>query len=182
MRDWLLSTFRPAKRAPVRRHLWMTLAQTAVFWFVFLVLGPIALLALESLLGVPGFVFAGGSAVAWILFGIASGAGLWSGVTMAVRGQGTPLPMECPRALVIQGPYRYVRNPMAVAGLSQGASIGLAQGSWLILGYVLAGAILWNTWVRPVEEEDLRNRFGESFAKYASEVRCWVPRWSAYRP
>jgi hypothetical protein len=35
-------------------------------------------------------------------------------VAFAVVGTGTPLPFDPPRRSVVGGPYRYVRNPMAV--------------------------------------------------------------------
>ena len=38
---------------------------------------------------------------------------------MAVTGRGTPLPFDAARDLVVSGPYRLVRNPMVVAGLTQ---------------------------------------------------------------
>jgi len=49
---------------------------------------------------------------------------------MAVLGNGTPLPAATARRLVIGGPYRFVRNPMAVAGLVQTVGVGLWTGSW----------------------------------------------------
>ena len=60
-------------------------------------------------------------------------------MTMALIGEGTPLPAETARKLVVAGPYRYVRNPMAVAGVIQTASIGLLFGSWMVV--VLAGPV-----------------------------------------
>src|SRR5213083_245947 len=36
----------------------------------------------------------------------------WSVYNFATRGRGTLAPWDPPRALVVSGPYRYVRNPM----------------------------------------------------------------------
>ena len=82
--------------------------------------------------------------------------------------------------MVVTGPYRYVRNPMAVAGLTQGVAVGLWLGSPAVVLYALAGGPLWNTFVRPWEEEDLVTRFGEPYRRYRERVRCWIPTIRGY--
>ena len=110
---------------------------------------------------------------------LASALGLWACVTMALRGNGTPLPAETARELVITGPYRSVRNPMALAGLLQTVGVGLVVGSWMVLAIAAAGALVWNVFIRPTEEADLLVHFGEPYRLYAERVRCWIPtcRW-----
>ncbi|MDI2023423.1 hypothetical protein PJL18_03971 [Paenarthrobacter nicotinovorans] len=81
-----------------------------------------------------------------------------------------------PNRLVIAGPYRWVRNPMAVAGIAQGVGVGLLLGSWLVVAYAMIGSLVWNYVVRPLEEADLENRFGAEFRRYRSSVSCWLPR------
>jgi protein-S-isoprenylcysteine O-methyltransferase Ste14 len=76
---------------------------------------------------------------------------------------------------VVSGPYSHTRNPMAMAGLAQGAAVGLLLGSYGVLAYCLCGGILWNTIIRPLEEADLSQRFGADYERYRSHVRCW--RW-----
>jgi protein-S-isoprenylcysteine O-methyltransferase Ste14 len=76
---------------------------------------------------------------------------------------------------VIAGPYRYVRNPMAVAGIAQGVAVGLLLGSWLVVIWALCGSLVWNSLIRPFEEEDLEKRFGDDFRAYRDHVKCWVP-------
>ena len=98
------------------------------------------------------------------------------GWTMAVKGCGTPLPLDTAARLVLAGPYRYVRNPMAVGGLAQGFAVSLWLGSWLTAGYVLSGLLFWQVLVRPIEERELADRFGEPYEDYRKAVRCWWPR------
>lgn len=101
---------------------------------------------------------------------------------MALTGKGTPLPMDSARELVIAGPYAYIRNPMAVAGLVQGMAVGVALGSCAVLLYVAIGIFAWNCIVRHREEADLLNRFGEAYRHYKQNVYCWIPRLTKYKP
>jgi protein-S-isoprenylcysteine O-methyltransferase Ste14 len=80
-----------------------------------------------------------------------------------------------PNRLVVAGPYRFVRNPMAVGSIIQGIGVGLLLSSWIVVVYAVFGAVVWNVLVRPVEEADLEARFGEPYRRYRSELRCWVP-------
>ena len=90
------------------------------------------------------------------------------------------MPTDAPRKLVISGPYRWVRNPMALAGITQGVAVGLMLGSWSVCAYAICGALMWNAFVRPWEEADLAARFGEEFERYRAAVRCWLPRVRPY--
>jgi protein-S-isoprenylcysteine O-methyltransferase Ste14 len=100
---------------------------------------------------------------------------VWSAVVMAREGRGTPLPVDARREMVVSGPYAFVRNPMAMASLGQGAAVGLFLGSPLVLAYVAIGAWMWQCLARPVVEYDLVRSFGARYAAYRSAVRCWLP-------
>lgn len=179
-----MKTLRPARPASPWWNLGKTLVQTAVFWSFFLGCLPWVLVRLEAAAGLSRFTFPGQISVAAALFLLMSALGLTSGATMAWHGRGTPLPFDAPRRLVVRGPYAWLRNPMAVAGLGQGAAVGLGLGSWTVLAYVLTGGLLWNRFVRPVEESDLEATFGDDFRVYRQAVRCWWPRlrpWKALR-
>ena len=65
---------------------------------------------------------------------------------------------------------------MAIAGITQGVAVGLILSSWLVVAYAIAGSLLWNFVVRPLEEHDLEARFGDQYRRYRSAVRCWWPR------
>lgn len=171
--------YRPAPPGSGGRNVARTLAQCVVVWGVTLGILPLVLLTVDGQLGLPRAAWPGQGSVAIALFIAFSALNLWTGLTLATVGQGTPLPLESPRRLVVRGPYAFVRNPMAVAGLGQGLAIALWAGSWLLLAYVIAGGLLWNFGLRPSEERDLLHRFGEPYAEYRRGVRCWIP---AVRP
>ena len=167
--------------ASAARALWLTLGQVLIVWPLFLLLGPFVLLEFERILGLEAFGFGAQRALGLTLFALASAANLASAYSMASRGRGTPLPLACAPRLVVAGPYRWIRNPMALFGLGQGAAVGLWLGSRTTLLYVLIGALIWDLIVRPVEEADLLRRFGSAYERYRDAVRCWWPRLRPYR-
>ena len=173
--------FRPAEPASWPQHLKRTLLQCAIVWSIFLLVLPLTLVAIERYLGIPSFEFVGQRPFGLaLLFGF-SALNLWSGGVLSRRGEGTPLPLECPRKLVLSGPYSYVRNPMAIAGLGQGLAVVIWLGSWTGLLYVALGVLVWQYAARPPEERDLKSRFGSSYDEYQQSVRCWWPRFRAFR-
>ncbi|MCH2156871.1 MAG: isoprenylcysteine carboxylmethyltransferase family protein [Opitutales bacterium] len=101
--------------------------------------------------------------------------GLYCSYIMAFTGLGTPIPMDTPKKLVVSGPYAVVRNPMAIAGLGQGFATSLFLESIWVTIYVILGLIVWNFFIRPIEERELESRFGEEFKTYTDQVKCWIP-------
>lgn len=178
---WPSRVARPASRG---WNAVKTTLQATVFWLLFLVAVPIALHAAA--------VAVGWESAAWphpavLVAGIALLVGASALNVVAARaivtlGDGTPLPVDATRRLVVRGPYRVVRNPMAIAGIGQGVGVGLALGSPVVVAYALAGAVFWHVVVRPWEEADLLARFGDDYAVYQAAVRCWIPTRRAIAP
>lgn len=161
-----------------RAHVRRSLVQLVVFWSTFFVLVPLVAAAVERRLRVevPALDQPVIRALAGVAFVAASAVGLWSCLTMARVGAGTPLPSETARHLVSAGPYAVVRNPMAVAGAVQTAGVGLVVGSWVVVALAVGGAAAWHVAIRPSEEADLAARLGPPYEAYRREVRCWLPR------
>lgn len=169
--------FHPADaRAASSAHLAVTAAQILLFWGLFLGAFPLVLTFVEQRWGLSSPFPSLAGLVGVVVLILASALGLWSAAAMSMRGSGTPLPAAMPNRLVIAGPYRFVRNPMAASGIIQGVAVGLILSSWLVVAYAIAGSLLWNYIVRPLEESDLEARFGEEYQRYRSAVRCWWPR------
>lgn len=172
--------FRPAAPASPSRNFLKTALQCVVIWTVTLVVLPAAVLLVERTFGIPGFVVAGQRVLGALLFVAFSALNVRTGGVLAALGRGTPLPLDCPRELVMTGPYAYVRNPMAIAGLGQGLAVALWLGSWGVLAYVVLGISIWQWGARPAEERDLEARFGAEYRAYRAAVACWVPRRRPY--
>jgi protein-S-isoprenylcysteine O-methyltransferase Ste14 len=170
--------FRVAPARSRRRHVAASLTQLVVFWVGFFVVVPWLLVAFERRLRVDWSALAADpwSAVGAALFLVASPLGLASCLTMAIAGEGTPLPAQTARRLVVAGPYRWLRNPMATAGVLQSVGAGLWFGSWTMSVAAVLGGLAWHFGIRGAEEADLLARFGDPYERYRASVRVWVPR------
>lgn len=152
-----------------------TLVQIVCIWCVALLVIPFVLL--DSVGRDFSINYGLQTAIGAVIFAMASFLGLVSAYFMVRDGEGTPLPLDQTNTLVVTGPYRFVRNPMAIAGISQGLAIAIIFQSLGILIYSLLGSLIWHIVVRPVEEADMEKRFGESYLEYRSQVSCWIPKW-----
>lgn len=94
---------------------------------------------------------------------------------------GTPAPTEPTQRLVVEGPYRFVRNPMylAVAAIILGQA--LLFGSWWTLGYLALVLVAVVLFVRGYEEPTLERRYGEQYRQYRRNVPGWWPRVTPWR-
>lgn len=150
-----------------------TLIQIVCIWTITLVVIPYVILDAFHAPSIPSFGI--WVVIGMILFLCFSCLGLASAYFMLRDGDGTPLPLDQTNKLVVSGPYRYVRNPMAIAGIGQGIAIACAYQSLPVLVYAILGGVAWQWIIRPLEERDLVNRFGESYLEYCRQVRCWLP-------
>ena len=94
----------------------------------------------------------------------------------AVRGRGTPAPVDPPKVVVVQGPYRWVRNPMYLAVLSAVAGWALMYQTPEFLWYFGIVFLAFNLAVILYEERWLEFRFGDSYREYKARVNRWIPR------
>lgn len=93
------------------------------------------------------------------------------------KGKGTLAPVDPPRHLVVQGLYRYVRNPMYVAVITTLIGESLLFASLPVLIEAGAFIVLAHLFVTLYEEPALRIQFGESYERYTQTVGRWIPRF-----
>jgi len=115
---------------------------------------------------------------------IAAGLALfaWTVALFVEIGRGTLAPWDPTRRLVVEGPYRHVRNPMITAVLTILVGEALLLGSWAI---AIAAAVVFaiNAVYFPLSEEPgLRRRFGAEYDEYAANVPRWIPRLRPWTP
>lgn len=98
------------------------------------------------------------------------------------QGRGTLAPWDPPRRFVVEGPYRFVRNPMisGVIFVLCGEALGLQSPPHA----VWAGLFLLNNliYIPFVEEPRLAARFGPSYREYTRQVRRFLPRLTPWSP
>ena len=152
-----------------------TLVQIVCIWILALAVVPYVILDAFNAVIVPALDTQ--TVVGCVLFFCCSLLGLTSAFFLIRDGDGTPLPLDQTNQLVVSGPYQYVRNPMAIAGIGQGIAISIIFQSFPILIYSLLGTFVWHLVVRPFEEQDMLKRFGDSYQSYRQRVPCWFPRF-----
>jgi protein-S-isoprenylcysteine O-methyltransferase Ste14 len=85
-----------------------------------------------------------------------------------------PKPWEPTPSLLIQGPYRFTRNPIYVAMTLLQLAIGVARDNmWIVLFALPALAIVHFAAVLP-EEAYLSEKFGDSYRQYLRSVRRYL--------
>ena len=119
----------------------------------------------------------GAGAIGWLL--VVAGMALYLACAFwgfAVRGEGTPLPIDPPKKLVVEGPYGVVRNPMywSVGSVMLGeAAVFRSQALVELVAAFLVAVIAF---VLFYEEPALRRKFGGEYEEYCRRVPRWFPR------
>lgn len=86
-----------------------------------------------------------------------------------------PVRVNAPEYLLIDGPYRYTRNPMHLGGLAMWGGWTVWFGSVRLLGGLCALAVVMDAGVR-WEEYALATRFGPQWRAYAERTPRWLVR------
>lgn len=100
----------------------------------------------------------------------------------AVRGKGTLAPWDPPTRLVVEGPYRYVRNPMISGVLFVLVGEALVLRSWAHGQWALLFLVINLVFIPLVEEPQLERRFGASYEQYRRHVGRLLPRLRPWQP
>lgn len=115
---------------------------------------------------------------------IAAGLAMWVWTVRLFSrvGKGTLAPWDPTRKLVVEGPYRHVRNPMISAVLAVLLGEAALLGSVGIALWAVAFAVTNTAWFVLGEEPGLEQRFGEEYREYRQHVPRWLPRRTPWAP
>lgn len=81
---------------------------------------------------------------------------------------------EAPCQLVLEGPYRFTRNPMYVGGLLMFLGIAVIVGTWPFFAVpMVMFAVLHQVFI-PWEEKTMEDIFKEDYRKYLKTTRRWL--------
>lgn len=110
------------------------------------------------------------------------GLGLvFAGICLAVvalshfsRTGQNPEPWKPTPSILVDGIYRYSRNPMYVAMATVQIGVGVYLGSlWIIVLMAVSQIAVFIVAVRP-EEAYLERKFGDEYRQYKARVRRWL--------
>ena len=110
---------------------------------------------------------------AWTFIALFAALMAWSFIWFA-RQKTTIIPDKPANALILDGPFRFTRNPLylAMALLTIGA--GLWLNTWWVLILLVPAIVLVDRLVIAREEAYLRRRFGAEYDALTARVRRWL--------
>jgi protein-S-isoprenylcysteine O-methyltransferase Ste14 len=100
-------------------------------------------------------------------------------IDFVVRAKGSPIPFTPIKELIVTGVYRYVRNPLYIAGSS--VLIGetlMFQSFGLLIYFIIMFAQFYL--LALMEETVLEEQFGVKYKQYRRSVPRWIPRLAPY--
>ena len=97
-------------------------------------------------------------------------------------GKGTLAPRDPTRKLIVNGPYRHVRNPMITGVMFILLAESVMFQSWPIAVWLAIFTTLNLFYMLLSEEKGLEKRFGEEYRVYKKNVPRWIPRWTHWIP
>ena len=112
-------------------------------------------------------------ALAWTLFLLGTGLVGW-GLSLFWRVRTAVMPNRPASSLVLEGPYRFSRNPMYTGVTAMYLGLALWSNTlWTLLLLPLVLLLLWKAVIQK-EERYLSQAFGDQYADYCRRVRRWL--------
>jgi len=86
----------------------------------------------------------------------------------------TPVPWRAPEKLVIDGPFRFSRNPLFISLTVMYIGISVVANTIWPLGFLVFALVIVNRETVLQEERFLEKKFGEEYRSYKMRVRRWI--------
>jgi protein-S-isoprenylcysteine O-methyltransferase Ste14 len=106
---------------------------------------------------------------------------LVGGIVVLLCGGMLSTPGIIPTKFVVVGPFRYVRNPMSLGGVTMMLGLALFCRSISILLFSAVLFLALHGLVVFWEEPFLEKRYGESYLQYKDSANRWIPTFR-HRP
>ncbi|HTV69548.1 MAG TPA: hypothetical protein VMF90_13520 [Rhizobiaceae bacterium] len=125
------------------------------------------------------------TAMDWVLVGVGLlllFIGVAATAEFARVGNGTPIPFDPPKRVVISGPYAFMANPMQIISAFFMAVLALYARSWGLALIALMFAIfdtVYATWYNRVH---IALAMPEAWSSYRASVKEWRLRWQPHVP
>ncbi len=111
-------------------------------------------------------------ALACLLAGVAL---RWSAILTLGRLFTINVAIDKDHSLVLVGPFRWLRHPAYSGLLLAFLGVALSLRNWLSVAIVMVPISLALLYRMEVEEQALRERFGEAYERYATRTRRLIP-------
>jgi len=104
---------------------------------------------------------------------------MWSIYSQFTLGRGTPVPLVATQQLIIQPPYTYCRNPMALGTILVylGAAVLFHSLGGIVIVLLFSGLLLF--YIKRVEEKEMVLRFGQPYLAYKKSTPFIIPRFAS---
>jgi protein-S-isoprenylcysteine O-methyltransferase Ste14 len=162
------------KKPTTSRAAWIT---TFVHYAVVILAGVAVTRAIKTHQHWSGWLLPVPTEIGLLLVIVTGGATLLTVINLALKGLGAPFAVALSRKLAVDWLYAWTRNPMVLAVLALGLSLGVWFQSIRFVLWVLilfAPALLFI--VKVYEERELEIRFGASYLEYKSRTPMLFPR------
>ncbi len=162
------------KKPTTSRAAWIT---TFVHYTVVILAGVAVVRAIKTHQDWSGWLLPVPTEIGLLLVIVTGGATLLTVINLAVKGLGAPFAIALSRRLAVDWLYAWTRNPMVLAALALGLSLGVWFQSILFVLWILilfTPALLFV--VKVYEERELEIRFGASYLEYKSRTPMLFPR------
>lgn len=162
------------RKPTTSRVAWIT---TVVHYALVILFGVPIIRATTTHQDWSGWVLPVPTEIGSLLVIVTGGVALLTVINLALKGLGAPFAIALSRKLAADWLYAWTRNPMVLATLALGLSLGVWFQSTLFVLWVLivfAPALLF--FVKVYEERELELRFGATYLEYKSKTPMLLPR------
>jgi len=132
---------------------------------------------LDPLLHFPHLFFGAVNIIVGVVLIISGGTfALWSIFSQFTLANGTPLPMLPTKKLLVNGAFKYCRNPMTLGTILAYSGVAVLVGSLSSFLFVMLFFTALLCYLKFLEEKELAERFGQEYLDYKAATPFIIPR------